>query len=149
MIIPLLRRVAPSSAALAWMGLIFYLSSLSQAEASRALESSAVSWMGVLRSYAAHLVLYGVLASLALTSAWSWKSAGATHQMRWAVAAATFTTLYGVSDEYHQSLVFGRSGSFADVLVNASAAIGAAAGVYLMGKWWRGRRADLSTVPLP
>ena len=149
MIIPWLCRVAPTSAVLAWMGLIFYLSSLSQAEASRPLESPAFSWMGVLRSYMAHLVLYGVLASLAMASVWGWRSAGAVCRVRWAMVAATFATLYGVSDEYHQSLVLGRSGSLADVLVNAFAAMGAAVGLCLTARWWRGRRADLTRGPLP
>ena len=52
------------TAAIAWMGLIFYLSSLSGAEASQGLESGTVSWLGDLRSYGAHIVLYAVLAAL-------------------------------------------------------------------------------------
>ena len=138
-----LWRVVTSGAVLGWMGLIFYLSSLSQAEMSQPLESSAVSWMGVLRSYVAHLVLYGFLASLAMASVWCWKSAAAVCQTRWAAAAATFAASYGVSDEYHQSLVVGRSSSSVDILVNALAAIGAVAGLYLVARWRRGVAASL------
>ena len=56
--------IGSGTAAIAWMGLIFYLSPLSGAEASQGLESGAVSWLGDLRSYAAHIVLYAVLAAL-------------------------------------------------------------------------------------
>ena len=126
-------RLALIGATLGWMGLIFYLSSLSQVEASQRLESPVVSWLGVLRSYAAHIVLYGVLASLAQASLWGWKS---DHRFRWVLAATAFSALYGISDEYHQSLV-GRSGSIADVIVNAFGATGAAAGLWLIRLWWR------------
>lgn len=126
-------RLAISGATLAWMGMIFYLSSLSQAQVSQPLESPVVSWLGVLRSYAAHIVLYGVLASLAQASLWGWRP---DFRFRWVLAAATFSALYGISDEYHQSLV-GRSGSVADVIVNTFGAIGAAGGLWLVGVCWR------------
>lgn len=128
-----LGRLALSGTTLAWMGLIFYLSSLSQAQVSQPLESPVVSWLGVLRSYAAHIVLYGVLASLAQASLWGWKS---DYRFRWVLAAAAFSAIYGISDEYHQSLV-GRTGSPADVIVNAFGATGAAVGLWLVGLYWR------------
>ena len=133
-------RLTTSTAVLAWMGLLFYLSSLSQAEASRPLESPAISWLGVLRSYAAHVVLYGVLASLAQASLWGWKP---DYRLRWALAAAAFAAIYGISDEYHQTLVFGRTGSIIDVIVNALGAITAAASLWLGVTWWRGHAARL------
>ena len=126
-------RLALSGATIAWMALIFYLSSLSQAEVSQPLESPVISWLGVLRSYAAHIVLYGVLASLAQASLWAWKP---DYRIRWALAAAAFSALYGISDEYHQSLV-GRSGSIADVIVNVFGATVAVAGLWLVGPWCR------------
>ena len=126
-------RIMFSGATLAWMGLIFYLSSLSQAEASQPLESPVVSWLGVLRSYAAHAVLYGVLASLAQMSLWGWKT---DFRLGWGLAAAAFSALYGISDEFHQSLV-GRTGSVADVIVNASGAIAAAVWWWFLARWWR------------
>jgi VanZ family protein len=126
-------RLALSGATIAWMALIFYLSSLSQAEVSQPLESPVISWLGVLRSYAAHIVLYGVLASLAQASLWAWKP---DYRIRWALAAAAFSALYGISDEYHQSLV-GRSGSIADVIVNVFGATVAVAGLWLVRPWCR------------
>jgi VanZ family protein len=128
-----ISRIAFSGATLAWMGLIFYLSSLSQAEASKPLESPVVSWLGVLRSYAAHAVLYGVLAALAQMSLWGWKP---DYRLRWALAAAAFSAIYGISDEFHQSLV-GRTGSFGDVFVNAAGATVSAIGLWLLRLWWR------------
>ena len=74
-----------SGVTLAWMGLIFYLSSLSQAEVSRPLETPAIAWLGMLRSYAAHVVLYGILASLVQASLWGWKP---DYRLRWTLAAA-------------------------------------------------------------
>ena len=126
-------RLALSGATIAWMALIFYLSSLSQAEVSQPLELPVISWLGVLRSYAAHIVLYGVLASLAQASLWAGKP---DYRIRWALAAAAFSVLYGISDEYHQSLV-GRSGSIADVIVNVLGATAAVAGLWLVGVWCR------------
>ena len=126
-------RIASSMAVLAWMGLIFYLSSLSQAEASRPLETPAIAWLGVLRSYTAHIVLYGILASLVQASFWGWKP---DYRLRWAFAAASFAALYGISDEYHQSVI-GRSGSIADAVLNAAGALAAVATLRLVWGWWR------------
>ena len=80
------------------MGLIFYLSSLSQAEASKPLESVPVSWLQELRSYIAHLALFGVLASLAQAFLWGWNSG---YKLRWALCAVAFASIYGISDEFH------------------------------------------------
>jgi len=130
-----------NGATLAWMGLLFYLSSLSQAELSRRLETSAIAWLGMLRSYAAHVVLYGILASLVQASLWGWKP---DYRLRWTLAAAAFASLYGISDEYHQSLVFGRSGSVVDVVVNVLGVITAASGLWLGITWWRAMQGELS-----
>jgi len=134
-----LLRCGLPGASLAWMGLIFYLSSLSQEDAGRPLESPVVSWLGVLRSYAAHLALYGVLASLVMGTIRSW-SPSASYQLRWMLAVAAFATLYGVSDEYHQSLVPGRYASPLDMLVNGVGAATAALGVWLLAWTVRWRR---------
>ena len=126
-------RLAVSGATLGWMGFIFYLSSLSQAEASQPLESPVISWLGVLRSYAAHIVLYGVLAALAQASIWGWKP---DYRFRWVLAATIFAAVYGISDEYHQSLV-GLSGSIADAAVNTIGASGAATSLWMIRSWLR------------
>ena len=139
---PRLWRLGFVAASLAWMGMIFYLSSLSKDDADRALESPIVSWLGPLESYAAHLALYGVLASLIQASIRSWKPA-AGYQLWWVLAAAAFATLYGVSDEYHQSFVPGRSASIVDVLVDGVGAASAAGGLWLLARSTRRQGADL------
>ncbi|MCI0780557.1 MAG: VanZ family protein [Chloroflexi bacterium] len=118
-------------AALAWMGLIFQLSSLSQEEASAPLEAPVIAWLGVARSYLAHLVLYGVLATMVQMNFWAWTNAG-MYRLRWALLAAALASLYGVTDEYHQSLVPGRVASSIDMWVNATGAAITAAGLWLL-----------------
>lgn len=120
--------LAFSAAALTWMGLIFYLSSLSALEVSKPLESNAISWMGELRSYVAHAVLYGILASLVLMSLWGWNL---TINLRLAIAAAAFSCLFGISDEIHQSFVTGRSATVTDAVVDSMAATLVAALLWL------------------
>ncbi len=123
-------RLGIFAAALAWMGLIFQLSSLSQEEVSAPLEARVVSWLGVARSYLAHLALYGVLATMVQMNLWAWTNAG-MYRLRWALLAAALASFYGVTDEYHQSLVPGRAASITDMGVNATGAAVTAAGLWL------------------
>jgi len=46
--------------------------------------------------------------------------------LRWAVVAAVMASLYGVSDEWHQSFVPGRTADWADVRADAIGAVIAA-----------------------
>ena len=55
------------------------------------------------------------------------------------IAAAVAASLYGVSDEFHQSFVACRHATVEDVLVNSVAAIGAAVGLWLIATRWRNR----------
>ena len=111
-------------AVVAWMIFIFQASSLAPEEVDQSLQ--AFFWLGKLRSVLGHLALYGVLASLLQISLWSWKS-NATCQLRWVLAAAALATLYGITDEYHQSLVPGRVASLADIVIDGIGALTAAA----------------------
>lgn len=129
-------RFLITGVALAWMGFIFYSSTLSQDQASKPLESGAVSWLGDIRSYVAHAVLYGVLAALIQASIWGWNLG---YQPRWAVVAAVLAALYGASDEYHQTFVAGRSGTLVDTLVNSVGAAFSAAGLWFLVKLLRVR----------
>ena len=113
-----------SGASAGWMGLIFYFSSLSGVEVSRQLESGAVSWLGELRSYAGHIVLYAVLAALIQAAIWGWDLG---LHVRWVFIAALLSSLFGITDEYHQSFVIGRSASVVDGLVDSAAATASAA----------------------
>ncbi len=123
-------RLGFTGAALVWMAFIFYLSSLSQDEAER------IARWGDIGSYAAHFVLYAVLAALIAASMWSWKLG---YQLRWAVFAAGLAALYGVSDEYHQTFVAGRSATLVDVIVNTVGATVSVAGLRLLVWMFRGR----------
>ena len=110
-----------------WMGLIFYLSSLTQADTPK------VPLLGNWQSLVGHLALYGVCASLIEASIWAWAS---KFRLRWALTAAATAASYGVSDEYHQSFVAGRHGAVEDVLVNAVAAVAAAVVLWFFGRRW-------------
>ncbi len=109
-------RLAAAASLLAWMGLIFYLSSLTPPELPKQL--GGLAWLGKLRDVAGHLFLYGVLGTLAMVALASWV-AGPTPQARWAFLTAGLGVLYGVLDEYHQSFVPGRYASAMDVVVDS------------------------------
>ena len=119
--------IGSGTAAIAWMGLIFYLSSLSGAEASQGLESGAVSWLGDLRSYA-------VLAALIQVALWGWSL---ELQLRWVIVAAVLASLFAISDEYHQSFVTGRSATLVDGLVNSIAAFASSTLFWRLVVWYR------------
>ena len=123
-----LRDIGFAVAAFAWMGLIFYLSSLSVGSSGdgnfHPIEGVAVYWQGGLRSYAGHILLFGVLTALIQAALWGWDLG---FRVRWMITAAFLATLFGVTDEYHQSFVFGREASGSDLLVDAVAAAASAA----------------------
>ena len=96
-----LRSLAP----LALMGLIFFLS------AQPDLDSGLGALDLVLRKLA-HATEYALLTLL-----WAWALRPAT---RWNVyAGAAVAIVYAASDEYHQTFVEGRTGSPADVFIDA------------------------------
>jgi len=137
-------------ATVGWMGLIFYLSTLPRAtpetEASRLLESNPFSWLGELRSYAAHAVLFGVLAALVQAALWGWRLG---FRLRWMIIAAVFASLFGISDEYHQSFVIGWSATLADGLVDAIAAIFWVALLWLCATGIKNRRNGDPVIQMP
>ena len=98
------------AAPVAWMGLIFYLSS--RADYPSLFPSGWGDAQGIL----AHLALYAVLALL-----WerALRTAGIRRPLLWAFAIAT---LYGASDEFHQRFVPGRSGNGFDLMTDAVSA---------------------------
>ena len=66
-----------------------------------------------------HIIVYGILAWL-----W-WRTLAPQRHIGWPVLfmALVLTTLYGVSDEFHQSFVSGRHGRLADVFFDAGGAL--------------------------
>ncbi len=105
--------------ALGWMGLIFYLSS------QHSFPFLDGRWYDDLRDIAGHFTVYAVLAVL-----WERASAyaGVRQATRWAFIIAV---LYGVSDEFHQSFVPGRTPDILDIATDAA---GAAFGLWLMSR---------------
>ena len=110
-------------ASVVWMGLIFFFSSLSGELTTRQLDSGSVSWLGDWRSYAAHIVLYAILAALLQISVWGW---GQGQHIRTVLYVAIFSTIYAITDEFHQSFVDGRSATIADTIVDSISATAAA-----------------------
>ncbi len=120
-----LRRAA-AIAAVAWMALIFALSSL---------PGSAVPGRF---GNAGHFLLYAVLGglySLALPRSWRpWTAA---------MTAVVFASLYGASDEFHQSFVPGRTPDVMDWAIDTAGAFSAAVAVL----FWRLRRTKRHGAP--
>jgi len=75
----------------------------------------------------AHLTEYAVLAGLLWCALPHPRSRAEPWRLAWAFAVA-----YAISDEWHQALVPGRTGSVADVALDA---IGAAVGLLLIWCW--------------
>lgn len=106
------RQVIRVALVLGWLALIFALSSRSSFPQPR-------SGFGEPSSVVVHLILYGVLAVLLF------RALTVNRAARWSTVAivVAFATLYGISDELHQSFVPGRSATVLDVVVDG---IGAA-----------------------
>ena len=109
-----LLRWAP---AVLWAAVIFTLSSMSGLPAPPS---------GFTDKHA-HVVTYGVLCALVV---WGLTDR-APGRTTWSVSAvaAVLATLYGVSDEWHQSFVPGRDVSVLDLAADASGAVVAAVGL--------------------
>ncbi len=99
-----------------WMLVIFYFSSLP--ELSSDLPSA---WDFILRKIA-HAAEYAILTFLLLRAFFA-------HQIpikKALVLAALLAVLYAISDEYHQSFVFGREAAVRDVLIDSIGILGVA-----------------------
>ncbi len=106
--------------ALAWMGLIFWLS------AQPDLPHAPEPWLDMVVKKAGHAVLYGVLAWLYLGAL----RGDGSPSGRVRLLALGLAVLYAVTDEVHQSFVPGRTPSPWDVVIDG---IGAALAVGLRG----------------
>ncbi|PKB65067.1 MAG: hypothetical protein BZY80_01005 [SAR202 cluster bacterium Io17-Chloro-G2] len=128
-------RIGFTAALAGWMVLIFFLSSLPDEQASRVgpYDAHAIAKLGSMRGLLAHLFLFGTLASLFQATLWSWTSF-TNYSLRLTFTAIVLATLYGVSDEFHQSYVAGRNMSPSDMLVNALGAVAAVAALRLLMK---------------
>lgn len=119
-------RIVAGVAVVAWSGLIFALSSISDARIS---VDEQVDW--VVRK-AAHITEFAILAFLVATLL---TLLGARRAIG---LAFVVTVLYAASDEVHQAFVPGRGPSPIDVMIDS---IGAAIGVvlWIVVRRWRAR----------
>jgi len=101
--------------AVTWMATIFYLSSQPMPEIDLGFAA---------QDKLVHLVAYGLLGAL-LLGALPLRAGGYTRGQ--ALLAATIGALYGISDEWHQFFVPGRSMDMLDMLADAAGA--------LLGAW--------------
>ena len=113
------RTVRLSSTILAatWMATIFYLSSQPMPEIDLGFSA---------QDKVVHLVAYGLLGAL-LLGALPLRAGGYTRSQ--VLLAAMIGSLYGISDEWHQFFVPGRSMDMLDMLADA---VGALLGAWLV-----------------
>jgi VanZ family protein len=108
------------------MGVIFVLSHQPSLPYPDDLDARLVSMAG-------HFTVFAVLAALI----WWALGLGPWTGPRRAVLAVMVATLYGISDEWHQSFVPGRTPDVRDVLTDAAGAIVAMLLVRWLARWER------------
>lgn len=101
-----ITRVSAVVLSLGWMGVIFGLSSMSGSSVPGKF------------STAAHFVVYAILGALYL-----WALPRSERAWPSAAAAVALASLYGITDEFHQSFVPGRMPDPADWLVDTAGAL--------------------------
>lgn len=126
---PWLWRIWFTSGLVAWMVMIFFVSSLSREELGRGgtFQEEPITYIGGgMPSLPVHLIMYAVLAWLVQATLLSFNNS--TGRI-WpgALVAATFAILYAITDEVHQSFVDGRYSSATHVYWDALGAVSAAA----------------------
>lgn len=118
-----LSRLSLWGPVLAYMALIFYQSSLTDAPLPGAVNDKV--------AHAGGYALLGGLVIRALAGGFG----RPVHRMT-ALLAVAITVLYGVSDEWHQSLVPGRVADAADVAADAVGAVIAVGAAWACGILW-------------
>ena len=111
---------------LIWMGIIFLFS------AQPTLPHAPGPWFDLILKKMGHAFAYGILAGL-----YFWTLRGRIESLDiLRVVSVGLALAYALSDEYHQTFVPGRNGSWADVAVDGLGAGGA----MLLSRWWGIRR---------
>ena len=97
---------------LAWMSLIFYLSSLSGLPNFQTFDIAVKK--------GAHLTVYAILYLLLLRAFHSSRPEGGRPSFRTCILAAAVAVLYAISDEVHQSFVPFRNATAQDVAIDSA-----------------------------
>ena len=118
-----------SAVAICWMSLIFYLSSLSGSEVSQPIPLKPIPLIG-------HIILFSGLAVFLQLAIRGW---GFEINLHWVIAVSVLSSLYGISDEYHQSFVTGRHASLADVLIDSISSTVTATLMWIVGSFTSSR----------
>jgi len=105
-----------------WLAAIFYLSSKSLGFVVY------IDWWEYLIRKLAHMFEFGVLAFLLFRILGQTEKRHVNWNLFWAFA---FTVMYSISDEYHQTFVPGRTGTYTDVLIDSVGALVAIWLIYL------------------
>jgi len=108
-----MRRAVRLSAPLAWMGIIWVLSSVP----ATPNQTMAGVFIPKVIQKGLHVVFYAVLCAL-----WLWAINVRGLSKANAVSSVGLTTAYAVVDEFHQTFTPGRFGSPWDVVLDAAAA---------------------------
>ena len=114
-----------STTAICWMSLIFYLSSLSGQEVSQPFQLKPAPLIG-------HVILFSGLAAFLQLAIRGWNF---EVNLRWVIAVAMFSSLFGISDEYHQSFVSGRHASIADASIDSISATVTSSLMWIAGRF--------------
>lgn len=104
-------RLASGILAISWMATIYYLSSHPMPEIDLGFSA---------QDKLVHILGYGLLGAL-LLGAMPWRENG--YRPRHVVFAVLLATLYGLTDEWHQAYVPGRSSDALDMLADAVGAM--------------------------
>ena len=126
---PALRRVALWGPVVLVMALIYFASALSDPGAPP----------GGLSDKAAHFIAYGSLGAALIRALAGGRSAGMTSTR--VLAATLIATAYGLSDEFHQRFVPGRTADWMDVWADVAGGFAGACALALLAR-------GLSTVQL-
>ena len=114
-----------SITAIFWMSLIFYLSSLSGQEVSQPFQLKPAPLIG-------HVILFSGLAAFLQLAIRGWNF---EINLRWVIAVSMFSSLFGISDEYHQSFVTGRHASIADASIDSISATVTSSLMWIAGRF--------------
>lgn len=95
---------------IAWMGLIFFLSSFHQ------LQVTEDHWQNLITRKAAHFLEYAVLSVLFYRAVRRTTMVSKTKAL---FLSFFLTIFYAATDEYHQTFVNGRTGKFSDIGIDA------------------------------